>query len=168
MKYLHPLFLTIAVSVASAATSQEMPRHVFGAGGGSYQSGAIHASWTIGQAEAVATFYQPTVIVSCGFQQLDDVLVSSRESEQENNILVYPNPCKDFLQLKASFDQPTILSYKLYDFSGKIITGDKIPEALHFSEFIDLTGIAPGIYDLRMVSQSGGNTRNQSIKIIRN
>ncbi|MEA1897367.1 MAG: hypothetical protein U9N53_06850, partial [Bacteroidota bacterium] len=121
MKHLKLLLVVIAVLLAFTGYSQELPRHVFSSGGGDYESVVMHASWTIGQAEPVATTSQPTVILSSGFQQFDDQLVSVKERSEENEFLVYPNPCSDYVHLQMEFDQVTEITYTMYDFSGKAL-----------------------------------------------
>ncbi|MCD4789097.1 MAG: T9SS type A sorting domain-containing protein [Bacteroidales bacterium] len=169
MKHLKLLLIVIAVSLAYTGTSQELSRHVFSAGGGNYESADMHVSWTIGQAEPVATSYQPTVIISAGFQQFDDQLVSVDEVSRENNFLVYPNPCSDFIRLDIQFEQSSSLSYRLYDFIGKMLINKKIPgQATSYQEVIDLSDLAPGIYNLMVITESSTTTSIKSIKLIRN
>ena len=169
MKHLKLLLIVIAVSLAYTGTSQELSRHVFSAGGGNYQSGAIHVSWTIGQAEPVATSYQPTVIISAGFQQFDDQMVSVEEVNVESNFLVYPNPCSEYIRLDVQFEQSSSLSYKLYDFSGKMLLSKEMPvQATSFQEVIDLSDLAPGMYNLMVIIDNGNTTSYESIKLIRN
>ena len=169
MKHLKLLLIVIAVSLAYTGTSQELSRHVFSAGGGNYQTGAIHVSWTIGQAEPVATSYQPTVILSAGFQQFDDQLVSVEEVNVESNFQLYPNPCSDNIRLDVQFEQSSGLSYRLYDFSGKMLISKEIPgQATSFQEVIDLSDLAPGMYNLMVITENGTTTSFKSIKLIRN
>ncbi len=169
MKHLKLLLIVIAVSLAYTGTSQELSRHVFSAGGGNYQSAAMHVSWTIGQADPVATSYQPTVILSAGFQQFDDLLVSVEEVNMESIFQVYPNPCSDNIRLDVQFEQSSSLSYRLYDFSGKMLISKKIPgQATIFQEVIDLSDLAPGMYNLMVIIENANTKSYESIKLIRN
>lgn len=144
-----------------------MPRHVFCSGGGNYEAAAIHASWTIGQAEPLATHYQPTVILGSGFQQFDDQLVSVMEINRENEFLVYPNPCGETVYLSANLEKPAAVTVIIYDFSGKAVLTKTLPGQSSFSEAIDLGGLAPGMYNLMIIEDSGAEKRIESIKLIR-
>ena len=169
MKHLKLLLIVIAISLAYTGTSQELSRHVFSSGGGNYQTGAMHVSWTIGQAEPVATSYQPTVILSAGFQQFDNQLVSVQEVNVERFFQLYPNPCSDNIRLDVQFEQSSSLSYRLYDFSGKMLISKEIPgQATSFQEVIDLSDLAPGMYNLMVITENGTTTSFKSIKLIRN
>ena len=159
--------MVIAVSLAFTGRSQEMPRHVFCSGGGSYQAAAIHASWTIGQAEPLATHYQPTVILGSGFQQFDDQPVSVREINRENVFLVYPNPCIDRVYLSADLENPAAVTLIIYDFSGKAVLNKSLPEQRTCREIIELGDLSPGMYNLMILQQSETEKRIESIKLIR-
>ena len=168
MKHLKPLFMVIAVSLTFTGFSQELPRHVFSSGGGNYESVAMHASWTIGQAEPVATTSQPTVILSSGFQQFDDQLVSVKEINEESEFLVYPNPCSDYVKLDATFELPTGMCYTLYDFSGRALLSKELSGQSSYQEVIDLSNLPPGMYNLMISNTSGVDKTYKSIKLIRN
>jgi hypothetical protein len=169
MKHLKLLLAVIVVSLAYSGTSQELSRHVFSAGGGNFESAVMHVSWTIGQAEPVASSSQPTVILCAGFQQFDDQLVSVQEVRLESNFQVYPNPCSEYVRLDVQFEQASDLSYRLYDFSGKMLLIKEIPgQATSYSEVIDLSNLAPGMYNLMVIVENGNTTSYESIKLIRN
>lgn len=168
MKQFKLLFMLIALMLAGTCLAQELPRHVFAAGGGNFESSAMHASWTIGQSSPVASSVQTGIILCPGFQQFDDQLVSVEEITQEGKFLVYPNPCGDFVQLDIQLEQASDLQYKLYDFSGKTLMSKEIPSrATNYQEVIDLSHLAPGMYHLMMITTSGNTASNKSITIIR-
>jgi hypothetical protein len=168
MKQLKPLLIVIAVSLAFQCNAQDLSRLVFCAGGGSYQSGAMHLSWTIGQGQPVATSYQPTVILSPGFQQFDDQLVSVKEVNQDIEFQVYPNPFSSYVYLDVQLDQPSGMNYKLYDFSGKMLVNKEIPSrATSYQEVIDLSHLAPGMYNLTVVTEGETTSSVKSIKLIK-
>ncbi len=168
MKHLKPLLMVIAVSLTFTGISQELPRHVFSSGGDNYSTASVQLSWTIGQAEPVATTYQPIVILSSGFQQFDDQLVSVREVGKDHKILLYPNPCKDFVRLELSFEQDTEVCYSLYDFSGRTLFQQKLSGQDSYQESIDLSDLPSGIYNLMLNIGSGNDRELKSFKLIRN
>ena len=169
MKQLKLLLFLMTVSLAHTSSAQMLPRHVFCSGGGNFESAAIHVSWTIGQAEPVATFYEPTIIFSAGFQQFDDQPVMLQEMSGKSEIMVYPNPCNDFVCLDFQSEKSARLSYKLYDFSGKILINKDIPgQASRIQELIELTDLAPGMYNLMVVTENDNIKSYESFKLIRN
>ncbi len=169
MKHSKSLIVVIAVLFTCVAYAQEMPRHAFSAGGGNYESVVIHVSWTIGQAEAVATSYEPEVILSPGFQQYDDFTVSLPEIEQESSIQVYPNPCSKFVHLNIESGQSAVLSYRLCDYCGRTLVVKAFPQnATSINEIIDLSKMAPGLYNLMVIMEDDNTISYESIKLIRN
>jgi hypothetical protein len=169
MKHLKPMMLlVVVVSCALAGFSQEMPRHVFSSGGDHYQAAAVQLSWTIGQAEPLATNQEPSVILSSGFQQFDDQLVSVREAESDHRITLYPNPCTNFVRFDASFHQITPVSYTLFDLHGRALQKERFSAKKLYREEISLSAFSPGIYNLMFIIGDGENAQMKSIKIIRN
>ena len=160
--------MVIAVSLTITGFSQELPRHVFCSGGDSYEAAAVQLSWTIGQAEPLATTFHPGAILGSGFQQFDDQLVSVREINEDHAILLYPNPCHGQSWLKADFNQTTLICYTLYDFSGKALLSNELSGQLSYQEAIDLSNFPPGIYNLMLTMESGNRKYVESIKVIRN
>lgn len=161
--------VVIAAFFTCTAFSQDMPRHVFCAGGGNYESVAVQVSWTIGQAEPVATTYLPDVILSAGFQQYDDFMVSLPEVDQGNPIQVYPNPCSKYVYLDVEQTQSVILRYKLYDYSGRsLVTKELSQKANDIHETIDLSNMAPGLYNLMVIKKKENTISYESFKLIRN
>ncbi len=170
MKNLKPFIVVMAVFLAFASKGQEMPRHVFSAGGGHHQSGALHLCWTIGQAEPLETSYQPNVILSSGFQQEDDIEVSLWEGEVETDLLLYPNPCQNNCHFRiATGSEISDLRWQLYDFSGKLVLEKSLPGTyMEVDQNLELGHHPPGVYNLRLFYRSGAEEQLKSIKIIRN
>lgn len=161
------VLLVIVVSCSLAGFSQELPRHVFCSGGDHYEAASVQLSWTIGQDEPLATGQQSTVILCSGFQQFDDQLVSVREPEDDHQIRLYPNPCRDFIRLDASFDQNTPIAYTLYDLHGRALQKERFSTKKSYREEIGLSGLSPGMYNLIFIIGDGENAQMKSIKIIR-
>ena len=63
-----------------------------------------------------------------------------------------PNPVRDRLLVKSSADNP-LLSWALYDLSGKQLSGAQTGNTLSFN--ISLAGFAPGIYIMQIKTQNG-------------
>lgn len=168
MKHLKPLLVVFAVSLVTTCFSQEMPRHVFCSGGGEYEAGGMHASWTIGQVEALNTIETPLIILSSGFQQFDDQLVSVKEVYTEEEALVYPNPCTDHVILELDMAKTGSVDYRLYDFSGKILLHDAIRGNTPCRHEISVQELPPGIYNLVITSGDNAGKQLRSIKLIKN
>lgn len=80
------------------------------------------------------------------------------ESNQQIQILVYPNPVQDKLTIKVDPNKVSLV--KFYNSSGKLI----IQSNLH-SQVFDLSGFNEGVYFLRLFNDS--NQLIDSFKIIK-
>lgn len=168
MKHIKPiLVLVMVVSFVCSGYSQELPRHVFSTGGDHYEAAAVHLSWTIGQAVAIGTPSQPTVILCSGFQQFDDQLVSIQEVGGDFEITLYPNPCNDFLRLSADFEQRTTVIYTLFDLQGRTIKKAILSGAHTYLEEIRMDDLLPGLYNIMFLIGEGDQAQLKSIKIIK-
>jgi len=169
MRQLKLLHFVFAVSLVYTSSAQMMPRHAISSGSGNFESVTAHISWTIGQSEPVTTIYQPTVILHGGFQQFVEFPVSVAENKRDSEILLYPNPCNAYIILDIKLDYTASLSYRLYDFSGKLLLSKEIQsESNNFREIIDLEDYSHGVYNLLLFTENGFNCSIESLKLIKN
>ena len=85
---------------------------------------------------------------------LEIVPVLSNEEELEE-ILVYPNPTENLLVTRLASDEIGEFEVQLFDRLGKVVISDsfvKNSEDLDYE--LDLTGMSPGIYMLRLTNGS--------------
>ena len=61
----------------------------------------------------------------------------------ENNILIYPNPCKNILEIETGYE---IVEFHVYDLAGKEITGIILERAK-----LNLQNISDGIYIIKLI-----------------
>ena len=160
--------MVVAIAVLHPAMGQSMPRKAVAAGGGSFESATLHVSWTIGQAEPVASVFQPTLIFCGGFQQYDAITVAIREDEMQNELSVYPNPCTDYLVLSASLTGMTNISYRLLDINARVLDNNDVasPPGIH-KEKLDVSKLPPGIYNLVVTLGDRQRAEVHSFKIIK-
>ncbi len=74
------------------------------------------------------------------------------------NIMLYPNPCRDVLNIRS---QATISHYKIFNLQGRIMTQDKI------STQISVSGLDNGIYILRLYDRNGQLLQQAKIIIVK-
>ena len=78
--------------------------------------------------------------------------LSVGENTNEENILVYPNPATEFIQLSISRQQAT---YKIVDLSGKLVQQGIL---LVGDEQINISNLQSGLYLLRTEDEMGAFT----------
>ncbi|MEI6349240.1 MAG: T9SS type A sorting domain-containing protein [Bacteroidota bacterium] len=153
------MFLTIVLFL-STATAQ----NTTSATGGNASGSGGSASYSVGQ-----VFYTTNVgtngSVAQGVQQPYEIsIVIGLEEAKEINLLVsaYPNPTKEFLNLKVENYNVENLSYQLFDIQGKLLESKKI-ESKETS--IVTSNLVPATYFLRVIES---NREIKTFKIVKN
>ena len=153
--FLIPLSLII---ICSAISAQEAV--VSGSGYHENSSGSI--SWTLGEV-ITETFRSDDVILTQGFQQPSITVTSVEEfANLDFNITAFPNPAREYINIKLDTDNFDNVWYELYDIKGLVIEHKKIDnELVHIS----LHDKEPAIYFLRVIE---GNKVLKTFKVIKN
>ena len=83
------------------------------------------------------------------YGKLVDFITALDEKQQEANLIVYPNPVSDVLNIKGLEVENNDVFYSIYDIYGKIIKqGNILLNAL-----IELTYISKGLYFIQLFNQ---------------
>jgi hypothetical protein len=169
MKHLRFLLLAGAFLAATATMAQELPRRVFAAGGGQGGTGNAELSWTIGQAGLAGTMSLPSVELNIGFQQFDNLLVSTAEFLSMVNLTVYPNPFQDEFYLDLQTADPVNVSVRLYDNYGRLLLDQDFGQNTSgIRQSIQTRHLTPGMYSLLVTTVDKNNkTAKQLFKLIK-
>lgn len=121
------------------------PQEVISPLGNSYYSSNGSISFTLGEI-MIKTFDSPELILTQGFHQSRIVSTDIRHlRHQDLEILVYPNPAKDFVLLKVGTYED--FSFVLFDITGRII---EKKEVVSTETKIDFNHLKPSIYVLKV------------------
>ena len=126
------------------------------AAGGNASGSGGSVSYSVGQ--VVYTTNTGTIgSVAQGVQQPYEISVETGIEVTEINLSVtaYPNPTRDFLQLRVEYQDFKDLSYQLYDMNGKLL---QTKELIGTETQIDFSSYTPATYFVK------SNTRKQRIK----
>lgn len=100
-----------------------------------------------------------------GVQQPYEISVVSGVNDLKDvdlNLVVYPNPASDELNVKIKNYKNEILSYQLLDLNGRIVLGSKIEgEETH----IQVRTIVPSTYILKIINNKG---ETKTFKVVKN
>ena len=81
------------------------------------------------------------------------------DHDKPDNIILFPNPAKDKLNLQYSNDKACVLNFSLYDISGKEILSKKYSTEEGLNTFeLDVTGIPRGIYVVVLLTDDNKET----------
>ena len=123
---MHYLSLLAILSIFSVSYTQDLDHFVIGTDGGHTSNNQFSLSYTIG--EVVTEFGRDTinnVDLTQGFQQSYISIVSVEDHDLDIDIMIYPNPAVDYLNVMVS-DIDKANNYFMYDMSGKLIRQERI------------------------------------------
>ena len=118
--------LLAILSIASIYYTQDLDHFVIGTDGGHASNNQFSLSYTIG--EVVTELGRDTinnVDLTQGFQQSYISIVSVEDHVLDIDIMIYPNPAVDYLNVVIS-DIDKANNYFMYDMSGKLIRQERI------------------------------------------
>ena len=125
MQRLYAVFILI-ISFSTSFYSQDLDHFVIGTDGGYARNNQFSLSYTIG--EVVTDLGRDTVNnvdLTQGFQQSYISIVSVEDHDLDIDIMIYPNPAVDYLNVIVSnIDKAN--NYFMYDMSGKLIRQERI------------------------------------------
>ncbi|MEI6348446.1 MAG: T9SS type A sorting domain-containing protein [Bacteroidota bacterium] len=151
--------LVIALSLSTASGQNATP-----ASGGNVTGSGGSVSYSVGQV-VYTTNVGTTGSVAQGVQQPYEIsIVIGLEEAKEINLMVsvYPNPTKEFLNLKVENYNVENLSYQLFDIQGRLLESKKI-ESKETS--IVTSNLVPATYFLKVIES---NREIKTFKIVKN
>ena len=122
----HLTVFVMLLSVVGVSYSQDLDHFVIGTDGGYARNNQFSLSYTIG--EVVTELGRDTlnnVDLTQGFQQSYISIVSVEDHDLDIDIMIYPNPAVDYLNVMVS-DIDKANNYFMYDMSGKLIRQERI------------------------------------------
>lgn len=143
-------------------TAAKAQQAITASGGVATGSGGT-ASFSIGQI-VYTTHSNSSGSVALGVQQPYEisVLLGVENNQISLNMLAFPNPTTEFIQLKVENEKLQDLSYQLFDVNGKLIESKKMSNTL---ETIRMENLASAIYFLKVTNN---NKLVKSFKITKN
>lgn len=100
--------------------------------------------------------YWVTVADNHGCQGSDSVYVHSTtpviEQEELGKVHIYPNPVKEILHVELEMMVQKEVIIELYSMSNVLVYRGELERAVSTESFIDVQGMAPGVYALRITA----------------
>ncbi len=157
-------FVIIGLVLMNLAKSQTINSEVISSGGDSYINTNYQLDWSIGEC-LTNTLQSGSYLLTQGFHQSNyEITAVKGLSNSEKNIIVYPNPTKDFISLyyknfSANKNLETI--FTITNVKGKILQTQKLNSNM---KQINFAAYAHGIYFLTVKQK---NQLIKSFKIIK-
>lgn len=81
------------------------------------------------------------------------------------DLVIFPNPARDFMDIKLSINLPQEVVFQLMDITGKLICSKNMGYTLHeVNQHINLNGIPKGTYFLKIIGEQFLETRKITIQ----
>jgi hypothetical protein len=121
------------------------------------------AAYSVGQV-AYISIESASGSVNQGVQQPYEITVTGLNNNPDINLLVsvYPNPSASFINLNVGNQNPGLLTFQLYDISGKLLTNQKITST---ETTIQMDVFAKGYYFLKVLNNK---SEMKTFKIVKN
>jgi hypothetical protein len=135
----------------------QFPRAVISSGGGNSSSNAVNLTrWRIGQINLVTLPSAENIPK----QAIIPTSVLSERSDEDWSATVYPNPVNTLLNVRFDMERRGEFTLELYDVSGRKIIAENGLNILpgQVAE-IDLTGLTPALYLLKVIPSVEGTQK---------
>lgn len=132
------------------AQSISISPEVISSAGATFQENFIQIDWTLGEL-AVTTIQGISSQITQGFHQTNSTVTSIDEFPQElGDILVYPNPTSERIEMKFNFDQIRKVKIQMLDINGRVLwTMER--KGSQIEELAEINGLSNGNYFLNFI-----------------
>lgn len=155
------LLSVIIILMTHLAISQTVSPELVSSAGDSFNNTSYQLDWSIGEC-VTATHSAGAYVITQGFHQNTYIITSVEDLRADIEMLVYPNPTSDFINLKVESSKVESLQFTITDLSGKVLQNGKFAnqtEQIYFSSY------AVGTY---LITISQNNQILKSFQIIKN
>ncbi len=165
-------FLAFFLLVSVSLQAQSLATSTVNVAGGQGKTSAFSLDYSIGEQSAIVRYQSPASgsIAAGLFQALTSVITSilpTPNSEGEALVL-FPNPASEYSTLKGALSKPGYLSFELVDMQGRILQSDpKAFYGLQVEKEFSLSGLAAGMYFIRVSYSAEGMTQTRTFKLIK-
>ena len=141
--------------------AQSVAPYLISSAGNYSSTPAGSVAWSIG--EPVIDTHIGMWILTKGFHQPKSVLVTSLNDNTElpGNVIAFPSPANDIVQLDFSKMEKGEYAIEIYDIAGKILESYKIHVTSEtHKETLNLQDYSEGFYVFKITNTSNSKTKN--------
>lgn len=160
------LIVIIVAGFSFGLSAQTADLYVISSIGGSFSNGSIDVNYTVGEA-VIQTQSTAQIIVTQGFHQPNDVLGGIDDLNGDQQLLLYPNPVNDILNvdLNAYGLQNSEAELVVYDINGQVVHSETLFNLNQNGTIqLNVQALTPGHYLIRVVGKDSVVSRARFIK----
>jgi len=148
--------LSIIFFITLALTLKSQVKHEVIASAGDYSTnGGVSISWTLGET-VIPTYQNGDVILTHGFQQQLIVATLEKNLDIQVEIMIYPNPASDMLNVQFGSPSEEAMTLYLIDNRGRVVKTIAV-EASSTEKQINMQDMASGLYYLKLTKGKFSN-----------
>ncbi len=154
------LLLFYLVLFSSLGFSQVLYPEVYSCFGGHSTGTNIQLTWTAGE-PLYETATNENSILTQGFNQVRTIISTDIQPDPVNEeIQIYPNPCKDKIWITYSFTNENRTLLKIFDISGSLLDVKQLESG---KKEINIEGLPSGIYIIKVLNAQGKTVKTDKI-----
>lgn len=160
------LYLSFVMLIPFISFAQSIERQVIGSMGSHQTTTGIAHTYTIGEL-MVTTSTSPSLVITQGFNQPEEVVVGIRNNDEKGfSIQYYPNPTESILNLEFESENSLSIQLELFSISGSHIALpiQKLEVNESATHQIDLRHLASGSYFLLLRDSENGLMKTLKIQ----
>ena len=162
-KILHILVVFLFAGQFTFAQDIVLSPTVIASAGGYSTAGDLSLSWTLGEL-AVSTLEQGDMILTQGFQQAYLDVIGFNLDPIEWQIIAYPNPVADELNIQFDVKEPSNFLVEIQDVAGKVLSLEQYKEVFPGDIItVEMSSYKYGVYFFRISTTDREQVRVLSI-----
>lgn len=169
------LAILLVAIVHSGINAQRIDPQVINASGGSYRQGYYSVDWSVGELALVNRMLSSdgSVVFTNGFLQpfTESFLTNIDHQFSRDEIFLFPNPVRDFLEVDIRTRQQGYVTLTLYDAAGKLVLRkETISYGVGLIEKINMSALPGATYTLYILLKPtpGSTGKTGTYKIVKN
>lgn len=143
--------IAICILYCGYTKAQTLSPEVFASSCDYYISAGASLSWTLGE-DLSETYVQSFAILTQGFQQPENEMVSVEEMEKDILINIFPNPTKDKVNIIINGIVFEKVNIDVFDIHGRLLIQKVFSTAEVYTD-VDLNKYALGTFFIRITNE---------------
>jgi len=165
MKKIFSILWAFLMLLCISLNAQTLSPTVISSSGGFFASGSKSLSFTIAEMTMVQSFFQPSNILTQGFQQPEQLTTSINENKiTGEEVLIYPNPSNGHFVISFKANEESNYRIKIFDLVGRIIFDQSYTTVIGPNNLkINISKYSQGVYYLEISNGTSNDNKKSGV-----